>query len=166
MDSIDLIRENLRRSETIVLSRIEDMRDHCMTLSSSGGGVHTLWLLGHLAYIEAMVVHRFMLDQANPLSDWKNMFDGEAISHEAEDFSVSFDRALGECRAVRASTLSLLDSYGEHDLDQVSLGAPDGAAELFGTHRHCFQYAADHWFMHRGQLADARCAAGRDRMWY
>lgn len=53
MLSIDLIRDNLRRSEEIVLARIEDMRDHCMVLPTPRGGCHTLWILGHLAYIEA-----------------------------------------------------------------------------------------------------------------
>jgi hypothetical protein len=36
---------------------------------------------------------------------------------------------------------------------------------LFGTYRRCLQYAADHWYMHRGQLADARRTAGLERMW-
>ena len=36
----------------------------------------------------------------------------------------------------------------------------EGVELLFGTYRRCFQYASDHWFMHRGQLADARRAAG------
>ena len=37
--------------------------------------------------------------------------------------------------------------------------------EAFGTYRLCLQYVADHWYMHRGQLADARRAAGLERMW-
>jgi hypothetical protein len=42
---------------------------------------------------------------------------------------------------------------------------PDGFEETFGTYRRCLQYVADHWYMHRGQLADARRAAGLGRMW-
>ena len=165
MDSIHLIRENLRRSETIVLSRIEDMRDHCMTPPSSAGGCHTLWILGHLAYIEGLVVSDFMLGKSNPLAGWKDMFDGAEISSDIEHF-VPFDLALEECRAIRASTSSLLESFDERGLDHASANAPNGAEELFGTYRRCFQYSADHWLMHRGQLADARCAAGLERMWY
>lgn len=37
--------------------------------------------------------------------------------------------------------------------------------ETFDTRRLCFQYVADHWYMHRGQLADCRRAAGVGRMW-
>ncbi|MEM9643950.1 MAG: DinB family protein [Planctomycetota bacterium] len=165
MDSIELIHENLARSEEIVLSRIEEMRGHCMVRSSAKGGGHTLWVLGHLAYIESMVIHHFMLGDANPLGDWEAMFDGAEVSVDAEVY-VSFDRALAECRAVRASTTSLLATFDEADLDRVSAKAPQGTESLFGTYRRCFQYSADHWLMHRGQLADARCAAGVNRMWY
>ena len=165
MDSIELIRENLRRSEAIVLSRIEDMRDHCVTPPNSRGGCHTLWILGHLAYIEGLVVYEFMLGKSNPLADWKGMFDGDIISTDIDQF-LPFDRVLSECRDMRASTLSLLESYNEQDLNQVSAAAPNSASELFGTHRRCFQYSSDHWLMHRGQLADARCAAGIEKMWY
>lgn len=170
MLSIDLIKENLKRSENIVLSRIEDMREHCVVFPSPGGGCHTLWILGHLAYIECLVIHSFMLGEPNPLSDWEKIFDTDEVSGDEEHFP-PFDRVLDECRRARASTISLLDSFGENDLDKVSENIPNAKDAksvelLFGTYRRCFQYAADHWFMHRGQLADARCAAGLERMWY
>ena len=167
MLSIDLIRENLTRSEDIVLARIDDMREHCVVFPTPRGGCHTLWILGHLAYIECLVTHSFMLGEPNPLADWEETFDGYDISGDEDQFP-PFDRVLEECRSVRASTISLLDSFGENDLDKVSENLPnaEGVEGLFGTYRRCFQYAADHWFMHRGQLADARCAAGLERMWY
>lgn len=49
MQSIELIRENLRRSREIVLARVADMRDHCVVFPTPRGGCHTLWVLGHLA---------------------------------------------------------------------------------------------------------------------
>ena len=66
---------------------------------------------------------------------------------------------------MRESTLALLDSLSEDDLDRVSAKVPAGFGGTFGTYRHCLQYVADHWYMHRGQLADARRAAGIERMW-
>jgi hypothetical protein len=165
MLSIDLIRENLKRSEDIVLSRVEDMHEHCMVLSTPRGGCHTLWVLGHLAYIESLVIHSFMLGKPNPVADWEEVFDGAEVSGDVNLFP-PFDRVVEECRKIRASTTSLLDSLAEEDLDKASENVPNGAEELFGTYRCCFQYAADHWFMHRGQLADARRAAGIERMWY
>lgn len=165
MESIRLIRENLWRSERIVLARIEDMRSHALVFPTPAGGCHTLWLLGHLAYIESLIIRTFMLGQPNPLAHWATMFDGEAVSGNAADF-VSFDEALVQCRATRAETTTLLDTLSESDLDCPSRKCPDSATDLFGTRRSCFQYAADHWFMHRGQLADCRRAAGVQRMWY
>ena len=166
MDSIHFVRENLQRSESIVLSRIDDMRDHGMTTPTSAGGCHTLWILGHLAYIEGLVISGFMLGEANPLADWEKMFDGEQVCHDHTRL-VSFDRALTECRAMRASTVARLDTMTEQDLDRASANAPGGGTDLlFGNYRRCFQYAADHWLMHRGQLANARSAAGLGPMWY
>jgi hypothetical protein len=165
MLSIDLIRENLRLSENIVLARVEDMRDHCVVFSTPRGGCHTLWVLGHLAYIESLVIHSFMLGEPNPLADWEEIFDGADTSADAERFP-PFDQVLEECRRIRASTISLLESLAEDDLDKAGENVPAGAEELFGTYRRCFQYAADHWLMHRGQLADARRAAGFERAWY
>lgn len=165
MESIDLIRENLKRSEEVVLARIEDMRHHCTVFPTPRGGCHTLWVLGHLAYIEAQVIREIMLGGQNPLAHWEDLFDGAEVSGDAGQFP-PFDQVLDECRAVRASTTSLLDSLSEEDLDRASANVPDGVEGLFGTHRRCLQYAADHWFMHRGQLADARRAAGLERMWF
>ena len=65
MRSIDLIRDNLRKSADRVLARVEDMREHGVVFPTSNGGCHTLWVLGHLAYIEALVVRRFMLGEQN-----------------------------------------------------------------------------------------------------
>lgn len=141
------------------------MRDHCMVFPTPRGGCHTLWILGHLAYIEVLVVREFMLGDQNPLAHWEDTFDGAEVSDDVDRFP-SFDQVLEECRGVRASTTSLLGSLTEDELDQGSAHCPDGVEGLFGTYRRCLQYAADHWFMHRGQLADARRAAGLDRMWF
>jgi len=165
MESIDLIRENLRRSEEIVLARIEGMREHGLVFPTPRGGCHTLWVLGHLAYIEGLVVRDFMMGEPNPLADWAEPFDGADVDGDPGRFP-PFDEVLRACRAIRAATLALLDTLNEEDLDRASANAPEGADELFSTWRRCLQYTADHWFMHRGQLADARSAAGPDRMWF
>ena len=165
MQSIDLIRENLTRSENIVLARVEEMRDHCFVFPTPRGGAHTMWVLGHLAFIEGQVIRQFMLGEANPLSRWEEPFDGADVSAKKEDYP-TFDEVLAACRRSRAETVALLDTLTEEDLDRPSAGAPDGVDDLFGTRRRCLQFVADHWFMHRGQLADARRAAGLERSWF
>jgi len=128
------------------------------------GGCHTLWVLGHLAYIEALVTRAFMLGEANPLAHWEDTFDGADVSGHTRDFP-AFDDVLKTCRDTRATTRMLLDSYSENDLDIPSVAAPAGYEDVFGTRRTCLQFVTDHWYMHRGQLADARRAAGLERMW-
>jgi hypothetical protein len=165
MHSIDLIRENLRRSEEVVLAGVEAMGEHCVVFPTPRGGCHTLWVLGHLAFIEALVVRGFLLGDPNPLAHWEETFDGADISGDPEQYP-PFDEVLRQCRSIRASTIALLDSLSEEDLDRASAQVPNGAGRLFGTWRRCLQFAADHWYMHRGQLADARRAAGLERAWF
>lgn len=164
MDSRDLVRDNLQRSTERVLARIEEMRDHCLVPPTPRGGGHTFWVIGHLAYVEGLVVRQFMLGEANPLADWEERFDGPDVAEDADRYP-AFDRVLARCREMRAETLALLDSLTEADLDRASANAPRGHEQTFGTFRLCLQYVADHWYMHRGQLADSRRAAGLDRMW-
>jgi len=164
MQSIDLIRDNLRKSRDRVLARVSEMRQHCVVFPTPKGGCHTLWVLGHLAYIDALVVRRFMLGEENPLAEWEDVFDGADTSGDISQFP-PFDRVLATCREMRESTLALLDSLSEDDLDKVSAKVPAGFEETFGTYRLCLQYVADHWYMHRGHLADARRAAGLERIW-
>ena len=163
MDSIELVRDNLRKSRERVLERIEEMRDHCFVFPTPQGGAHTLWVLGHLAYIEGLVVRSFMLGTSNPLESWKSVFDGDETP-SAESSFPPFDEVLEQCHRMRDETLGLVDSFAEKDLDRQSMIIPDRYEEMFGTYRHCLQFVADHWYMHRGQLADARRAAGLHRM--
>ena len=135
-----------------------------MVFPTPKGGGHTLWVLGHLAYIEGLVIRQFMLAEPNPLAAWEERFDGADISGDVSQYP-PFDEVLATCRAMRAATVALLDSLTEEDLDKVSANAPRGYEDTFGTYRLCLQYVADHWYMHRGQLADARRAAGVERMW-
>ena len=164
MQSIDLVRDNLMKSRDRVLARIEEMREHCMVFPTPRGGSHTLWVLGHLAYIEELVVRTFMLGEPNPLAHWEEVFDGADVSGDASLFP-PFDEVLAKCRAVRESTLGLLASLSEADLDKPGAKVPKGFEDTFGTYRLCLQYVADHWYMHRAHLADARRAAGVGRIW-
>jgi hypothetical protein len=164
LESIDLIRDNLKKSHDRVLARVEEMREHCVVFPTRNGGCHTLWALGHLAYIETLVVRTFMLGEGNPLAQWEETFDGADTSGDISQFP-PFDDVLAKCREVREATIALLDSLSEDDLDKMSAKVPEGFEDTFGTYRLCLQYVADHWYMHRGQLADARRAAGLGRMW-
>ncbi len=164
MQSIDHIRDNLEKSRKRVLARVEEMQEHCVVFPTPKGGGHTIWVLGHLAYIEGLVIRGFMLGEPNPLAEWEECFDGADTSEDVSRFP-PFEEVLARCRETRKWTVTCLDSLSEEELDKVSANAPKGFSETFGTYRLCLQYVADHWYMHRGQLADARRAAGLKRMW-
>jgi hypothetical protein len=164
MLSIDLIRDNLQKSADRVLARVEEMSAHSLVFPTPNGGCHTLWVVGHLAYIEALVVRVFLMGESNPLAAWEQLFDGPESSPDANAYP-PFDQVLARCREMRRGTIALVESLSEEDLDKPSANAPKGWDETFGTYRRCLQYLADHWYMHRGHLADARRAAGLGRMW-
>lgn len=164
MQSRDLIRRNLLTSVDRVLERVDEMREHSVVFPTPAGGCHTLWVLGHLAYIEALVIRQFMLGEPNPLAPWELLFDGPDPSGDLASYP-PFDQVLATCREMRRGTLALLDTLSEDDLDRTSANVPGGWEGTFGTYRLCLQYVADHWYMHRGHLADARRAAGLTRMW-
>ncbi len=165
MNSIDLVRDNLAKSSERVLAKIEEMREHCGVPPTSNGGGHTLWVLGHLAYIEALVVRTFMLGEPNPLAEWESLFDGDGVDPDPSNYP-PFDEVLAKCREMRAATIELAGKLSEEDLDREGTGAPQGHEEMFGTYRLCLQFLADHWYMHRGQLACARRSSQIDRMWF
>jgi hypothetical protein len=121
-------------------------------------------VLGHLAYIEGLVIRTFMLGEPDPLAAWQELFDGPDTSGSIGDYS-PFHQVLETCREMRRSTVSLLESLSEDDLDKPSANVPNGYEDTFGTYRLCLQFVSDHWYMHRGHLADARRAAGLERMW-
>jgi hypothetical protein len=100
----------------------------------------------------------------SPLAEWEEVFDGADVSGDIDRFP-PFDQVLAKCREVRESTISLVDSLSENDLDRPSANIPRGFEDTFGTYRLCLQFVADHWYMHRAHLADARRAAGVERMW-
>ena len=164
MQSIELIRRNLEQSRDRVLARVEEMREHAFVPATRHGGASTIWVLGHLAYIEGLLVHGFLRGEENPRADWEAVFDGADVSSQAEDYP-PFEEVLAACRDSRASTLAFLAPLTEDDLDRPCAKVPEGFEDTFGTYRRCLQFAADHWYMHRGQLADARRSAGLDRMW-
>ena len=132
MQSIDLIRDNLKKSRDRVLARVEEMREHCVVFPTPKGGAHTLWVLGHLAYIEALVVRKFMLGEPNPLAEWEEIFDGADVTGDISRYP-PFDHVLAKCRTVRESTVTLVDSLSEDALDRPSAKVPAGFEDTFGT---------------------------------
>jgi len=161
MQSKDLLKMNLEACKGMLLPMIEDMKDVPLTFPTAKGGNHPLWVLGHLAYSEGKLLREMMLEESNPLDEWKEIFsDGIEPVGDADKYP-SFDEVMTKLQEIHQATIALLDSMSEDDLDTPSKNCPPEYEIFFGTYRQCFQQVANHWLMHQGQVADARRAAGR-----
>jgi len=160
MNAIDVIKFSLKQSEGWVLGLVEDMKDAPLTFPTPQGGNHPLWVIGHLAYAEGMLIGQYVLGEENPLIEWQSLFDmGTQPVDQAEAYP-SIDEVIGRYREIRAGTMAYVETLSEADLDQRSHAA-DEIAENFGTVGKCLISAALHFTFHGGQVADARRAAGR-----
>jgi uncharacterized damage-inducible protein DinB len=160
MKTVDFIRKGLERSASATLALIDDMQDAPLTFPTPKGGNHPLWALGHLAYSEGELL-RIMLGRPNPLADWKERFGaGSEPKGDAKAYP-----SLAEVRKAftdaRAATLDILGSLTDDDLDRPSKECPPELTEFVGTYAGCFMVLVIHPMHHRGQVADARRAAGR-----
>ena len=164
MESRKLIKINLGQAREAVLALIEDMKEAPVTSPTPNGGCHPLWVLGHLTYSEEEILREMMLGEPHPIAQWKEIFNtGTEVVADASKYP-PFDEVMERCRETGKETLALLDSFSEEDLDRTSKNTPEGYEELFGTYRHCFLMVANHWWMHRAHVSDARRAAGRERI--
>lgn len=161
MQSKDLLMMNFEWTAGKVLTLIEEMKDAPLTFPTPMGGNHPLWVLGHCAYAEGSILQERMLGVSNPLAEWKEIFgDGTEPVDDAKKYP-PFDEVMTKCQKVHQANLALLDSLSERDLDTPTKVCEPKYKKYFGTYGQCFLFVANHWLMHRGQVADARRAAGR-----
>lgn len=161
MKAIDVIKMALAFSDQFTLQLIEDMRDLPLTQPTPRGGNHPLWVLGHLAAAEALIP-QVLLGEPDPLEHWRDLFSfGSEPTADPARYP-TFDEVLRTYRTLRARNLALLDQIGEGGLDRPTKSPPPGLEQLFDTVGKAFLVTALHQMNHRGQVADARRAAGRE----
>ncbi len=164
MKAIDLLRFQIEMSKNLTTGLLADMRDAPMVVPTSNGGNHPTWIAGHLAYSEANLIYHILLGNPNPLPEWKSLF---SIGSEPTDDAASYP-SLGDLLAkwdeVRVHTLDTLDSLNDDDLDKPSANPPEGREQYFDTYAKVLSLVAQHPLMHRGQVADARRAVGREKL--
>jgi hypothetical protein len=161
MKTVDFIRISMDRSARAVLALIEDMKDIPFTFPTPKGGNHPLWVLGHLAWVEGNVIQQIMLGRPNPVAHWKSLFGlGSEVTAEAARYPI-FAEVHKAFQNVHAETLKVLDTLSDDDLDRPSKECPPEFKEFLGTYAQCFLVTIFNTMHHRGQVADARRAAGR-----
>jgi uncharacterized damage-inducible protein DinB len=160
MKTVDFIRNALEMSSRATLALIDDMQDAPLTFPTPKGGNHPLWILGHLAYSEGSI-QRMMTGRPNPLAEWKELFGaGTQPTADAKAYP-SFAEVRKAFTDLRAATLDILGSLTDPDLDRPSKDCPPEYKDFLGTYSGCFTLLIVHPMHHRGQVADARRAAGR-----
>jgi uncharacterized damage-inducible protein DinB len=163
MKAIDAIRTAMQISDQGVTKLVEDMRDAPLTQPTPRGGNHPLWVIGHVAYVEANIP-RVLFGEPNALEHWAPLFaPGTEPTTDASAYP-PIDEVLGAYRQARARNLKILDEIGESGLDQPTKSPPRGLEGTLGTAGQTFLLIAMHHMHHRGQVADARRAAGRVAM--
>ena len=164
MKAIDLLRYQIAMSKNLTAGLLADMQDAPMTVPTSNGGNHPTWIAGHLAYSEANLIHHILLGNTNPLLDWKSLFGIGSEPTDKADSYPSLGDLLAKWDEVHVHTLDTLDSLSDADLDQPSANPPPGREAYFDTYAKVLSLVAQHPLMHRGQVADARRAVGREKL--
>lgn len=163
MKCTEFIRAALETSARFTLPLLEDMREHALTFPTARGGNHPLWVLGHYVHSEAQLL-TLMTGRPNPYAHWESLFG--ATTEPTGDASAypTFHELLRAFQDTRRETLHLLDSLTDDDLDQpAAIRVPEAPADL-GTYAGCFTIMILNFLTHRGQVADARRAIGRNVM--
>lgn len=164
MNAVELLRWQIESTKAMTAALLADMRDAPLTFPTPQGGNHPTWIAGHLAYAEANLIEHMLEGNDNPLLDWKPLFGaGTEPTDDAAKYPPLTD-LLAKWDEVRTHTRQFLETLTDADLDKPALNPPPGREEFFGTFGKVLSMIALHPLMHRGQIADARRAAGRDRL--
>ena len=164
MSTIEFIKTASEASRNLTLMLLDDMADAPLTAPTANGGNHPLWILGHLAYSEANLIHHVIGGEENPLIGWKAAFGAKGEPVADESAYPSWDEVRLEWDKVRAHTRSVLEGMTDADLAKPSKNCPPGREQVMGTVGGCLMVLILHPVMHRGQVADARRSLGRELM--
>ena len=160
MQTKDAIKFALTVSNGAVLSVIDQMSDAATTFPTPNGGCHPLWVLGHLTLVEG-IIPAALFAEKNPAAEWQPYF-GENSDPVADAKAYPpFAEVREKYRLLREQNLKLLESLSEADLDKPTKAPPKGREREFATYGQSFLVLALHQTMHRGNVTDARRAAGR-----
>jgi len=160
MQTKEAIKFALTVSDRAVLSVIDEMSGAATTFPTPNGGCHPLWVLGHLTLVEGMIPTVLFGDK-NPAAEWQQYFGEDSKAVADGGAYPPFAEVRKKYLQLREQNLKLLESLSEADLDKPTKAPPKGREREFATYGQSFLVLALHQTMHRGNVTDARRAAGR-----
>ncbi|MDX1968900.1 MAG: DinB family protein [Planctomycetaceae bacterium] len=163
MQSKELLVSALRQSYGLVMPLLEDLKSAPLVAPTLKGGNHAHWILGHLVASEGQF-RSMMRGIPDPTESLRPLFGGGSTPDSTGAGYPPYEELLARIVGLRQETMDWLESLGEEELDRASTLVPPGFEPFFGTWRSCLLMQAMHWMNHRGQLADCRRSAGRERM--
>lgn len=126
-----------------------DITQEQMTTRVVDGGVHSAWILSHLAWSEAGTVNKFIRGAENPLRHLgKSCGMGSTVVDDAGAYP-SKAEALATLEQVRSDTLKFLDTLSPADLDKPVKDGPP----MFKTWGTIFALIGAHEAHHSGQIS-------------
>ena len=160
MDAKDAIQFALTTSHRAVLVLIDTMSDAPTTFPTPNGGCHPLWVLGHLAFVEGMML-TVLFGERNPVAAWQKYFGENSEPIENAHAYPTFTEVRAKYLELRDRNLKVLHSLAEEDLDKPTKEPPKGREQEFATFGRSFLVLSLHQMMHRSHVTDALRAAGR-----
>jgi uncharacterized damage-inducible protein DinB len=133
------------------------------TFPTTNGGCHPLWVLGHLTLVEGSIPSILFGDK-NPAAAWEQYFGQNSEPVADAGAYPPFTEVREKYFQLRERNLKLLESLSEADLDKPTKAPPKGLEREFATYGQSFLVLAVHQAMHRGNVTDARRAAGRSAL--
>jgi hypothetical protein len=161
MKTVDFIRMGLEGSAKAALVGIDDMKDAPLTFPTPKGGNHPLWVLGHITFVEGQLVQHIMLGKPNPVAQWGELFGMKSEPTADASKYPKLEEIREKFLELRGETMKLLGTLNDEGLDQRCKACPPGMEEFIGTYGQCFLIIIFNTMTHRGQVCDARRAAGR-----
>lgn len=163
MKAKEVIHANLENAKKLALGLLADMKDAPLVRSNGAQGNHSYWLLGHLVVSQAALLDKCLLGNSNRHEAWVPKFGIGTHPGESMDGGPTYAQLLGALEDLHQAVLAHLDGLSDDDLDRPCHPLR-GPGPRLATVADCLNAMSMHLCLHAGQVADARRAAGRPRL--
>jgi hypothetical protein len=158
MNAKDLLKHNIRFSQMVTKSYVEDVTDDEMLVRALPGSNHLAWQLGHLVASERSLYQMVGCEMPGLPEGFEAVHGTD--NTESDDPSQFLSKAeyLSMMETMHAAAEAAIDTFDEADLDKPS---PEKVRSFFPTVGSVLFMAGGHEMMHAGQIAAIRRKLGK-----